>query len=162
VRIGSATDPPPPPAARTGPAGHRRRVADVELLADCPRDQLDRTESLTTTAQVCRGRTLWRPGRSDRQFLVVVDGEATVTVDGVDVATLGSGCGLGPVVVVRPEGRREATVIAATPMTLLVLHRGELHTLIRDAPVVARRVQRATTSLLTQPLPRTTRKGPDS
>lgn len=149
MRTGSATDP-PPPAARTAPTGHRRPVADLELLADCPCDQLDRTESLTTTVHVGPGRTLWRPGRSDRQFLVVVDGEATVTVDGVDVATLGSGCGFGPVMVVTPEGRREATVVAATPMTLLVLHRGELRTFMRDAPVVARRVQRATASRLTR------------
>jgi CRP-like cAMP-binding protein len=161
VRTGFATDP-PPPAARTGPTDHRRRVIDLELFADCPRDELDRIESLTTTVHVRPGRTLWRPGRSDRQFLVVVDGEATVTVDGVDVATLGSGCGFGPVVVVTPQGRREATVVAATAMTLLVLHRGELHTLIREAPVVARHVQRATTSRLTRPLLRTTRKEPDS
>jgi len=159
VRTGFATDP-PLPAARTGPTGHRRRVSDLELLADCPRDQLDRTESLTATVHVCPGRTLWRPGRSDRQFLVVIDGEATVTVDGVDVATLGSGCGFGPVVVVTPDGRREATVVAATPMTLLVLHRGQLHTLIREAPVVARRVQRATTSRITQATNQDHKEGP--
>jgi CRP-like cAMP-binding protein len=113
---------------------------DIACFADCI-EQLQRIESFATTVHVGPGRTLWRPGRSQRQFLVIVDGEAIVTVDGFDVATLGPGCGFGEVTVLTHLGRREATVIATTPMTLLVLRRGEFHALLRYAPVVVRRVQ---------------------
>jgi CRP-like cAMP-binding protein len=115
-------------------------IEDIACFADCI-EQLQRIESFATTVDVGRGRTLWRPGRSQRQFLVIVDGEATVTVDGIDVATLGPGCGFGEVSVLTPRGRRDATVTATTPMTLLVLHRGEFQTLLQYAPVVVRRVQ---------------------
>jgi CRP-like cAMP-binding protein len=132
----------------------RRRQPCLEVLADRTCDELDRIESLTTTVHVVPGRTLWRPGRSDRQFLVIAAGEATVTVDGVDVASLGPGCGFGAVALLTPRGRRPATVTAATPMTLLVLHRGELAALVQDVPVVARRVQRESTRRLALARPR--------
>jgi CRP-like cAMP-binding protein len=125
-------------------------LAEVGFLADCTPDQRDRIASLSTTLNVLAGRRLCRAGDSNRQFLVIVKGVATVTVDGADVATLGPGCGFGTVAVLTPDGWRGGSVTAATPMTLLVLNRGEFDTLAKDLPVVTRRVQDETASRLSQ------------
>jgi CRP-like cAMP-binding protein len=131
-------------------------LAEVAFLADCTRQQRERIASLSTTLDVSAGRRLCRAGGSDRQFLVIVEGKATVTVDDAEVATLGPGCGFGALAVLMPEGRRGAAVTAATPMTLLVLHRGEFDTLAEDVPVIARRVQDETASRLSQATANTT------
>ncbi len=135
---------------------HLADMADVGFLADCSRQQRERIASLSATLDVSAGRRLCRAGGSDRQFLVIVAGEATVTVDDAEVATLGPGCGFGALAVLTPEGQRRATVTAATPMTLLVLHRGEFDTLAADVPVIARRVQDETASRLSQATANTT------
>jgi CRP-like cAMP-binding protein len=161
------------PVATTGPTrrdvsrsisnGQDRQLADLAeggFLAECTRQQRERIASLSVTLDVSAGRRLCRASGSDRQFLVIVEGEATVTVHGADVATLGPGCGFGAVAVLTPEGRRGAAVTAATPMTLLVLHSGEFGTLAKDVPGLARRVQHETACRLaqaannTQPAPR--------
>src|SRR5687768_16953953 len=94
---------PAPPATPTRQRGwrslwngrdrHRQELADVGFLANCTPQQRERIASLTTTLDVSAGRRLCRADGSDRQFLVIVEGEATVTVDGAHVATLGPGCG---------------------------------------------------------------------
>jgi len=139
---------------------HLQELAGVGFLADCTPQQRERIASLTTTLDVNAGRRLCRAGGSDRQFLVIVEGEATVTVDGAYVATLGPGCGFGAVAVLTPEGRRGAAVTAATPMTLLVLHRVEFHALAEDVPVVAGRVQHATAGRLAQATANTAQPAP--
>jgi CRP-like cAMP-binding protein len=125
-------------------------LPEVGFLADCNRQQRERIASLSVTLEVSAGRRLCRADSSDRQFLVIVEGEATVTVDGADVATFGPGCGFGAVAVITPEGRRGAAVTAAMPMTLLVLHPGEFDTLAKAVPLIARRVQDETASRLSQ------------
>lgn len=99
---------------------------------------------------VSAGRRLCRAGCSDRQFLFIVEGEATVTVDGADVGSLGPGCGFGAVAVLMPEGRRGAAVTAVTPLTVLALQAGEFDTLAKDVPSVVRRARRETAAHLTR------------
>jgi CRP-like cAMP-binding protein len=142
------------------PSATPANLAEVGFLADCSRQQRERIASLSATLDVGAGRRLCRSGGSDRQFLVIVEGEATVTVDGAEVATLGPGCGFGAVPALTPDGRRGAAVTAATPMTLLVLHRGEFETLVADVPVIARRVQYETASRLSQASANTTQPAP--
>jgi len=125
-------------------------LAEVAFLAYCTRQQRERIASLSTTLDVSAGRRLCRAGGSDRQFLVIVEGEATVTVTGADVATLGPGCGFGVVAVLTPDGRRGAAVTAATPVMLLALHPGEFDTLAKEVPSIVRRVQDETASRLSQ------------
>ena len=71
---------------------------------------------------------------------MIVEGEAVVKIDGVDVGTMGPGCGFAEIALLAPEGRRTATVTAATPMTLVVFDRGEFASLLETAPITARRV----------------------
>jgi CRP/FNR family transcriptional regulator, cyclic AMP receptor protein len=120
--------------------GDARVLGDLALFAGCSPEQLHRIASLTTITDVSPGRTLCRQGAPGREFFAVVDGEATVTIDGTDVGTMGSGCGFGEIALLTPEGRRTATVTAATAMTLVVLNRVQFAQLFDVAPVVARRI----------------------
>ena len=143
--------------------GQDRQLADlaeVGFLAECTRQQRERIASLSVTLEVSAGRRLCHASGSDRQFLAIVKGEATVTFDCADVATLGPVCGFGTVAVLTLEGRRAAAVTAATPMTLLVLHPGEFDTLARDVPGLARRVQHETACRLAHATANNTQQAP--
>ena len=120
--------------------GDTRVLRDLALFAGCSEEQLRRIASVTIVTRVSPGRTLCRQGAPGREFFVVVEGEATVTIDGTDVGTMGPGCGFGEIALLTPEGRRTATVTAATAMTLVVLNRVEFAALFDVAPVVARRI----------------------
>ena len=115
-------------------------LGDLELLAGCSPDQLGSIASFVAITGSSPGDTLCRQGSVGREFFVIAEGEAVVEIDGVEVGTLGPGCGFAEIALLTPEGRRTATVTAATPMTLLVLDRVEFASLLETAPVIARRV----------------------
>lgn len=120
--------------------GQVRVLGELGLFEGCGPDQLGALASFLSITEHAAGDTLCRQGTIGREFFVVVEGEAVVTIDGIEVGTMGPGCGFAEVALVAPEGRRTATVTAATPMTLLVLDRVEFAELLDTAPVVARRV----------------------
>jgi CRP-like cAMP-binding protein len=128
--------------------GDTRVLRDLALFAGCSEEQLRRIASVTIVTRVSPGRTLCRQGAPGREFFVVVEGEATVTIDGIDVGTMGPGCGFGEIALLTREGRRTATVTAATAMTLVVLNRVEFAALFDVAPVVARRILQDSASRL--------------
>lgn len=128
--------------------GKTRVLGDLALFAGCSPGQLRRIASLTTIIDASPGRTLCRQGAPGREFFVVVEGEATVTIDGTDAGTMGPGCGFGEIALLTPKGRRTATVTAATAMTLVVLSRGEFAALFDAAPSVARRILQDSTARL--------------
>jgi CRP-like cAMP-binding protein len=116
--------------------------------------QQRRLASLATTVSVPAGRVLCRNGGSDRQFIIIVEGEATVSADGANPVRLGPGCGFGALRLPTADGPRGADVAAATHATLLVLHRGEFRTLVEDLPSVVWRVHQATAERLAGEVPR--------
>ena len=120
----------------------------VRTLTGCSFREERRLASLATTVDVRAGHVLCRNGGSDGQYIIIVEGEAMVSVDGENVASLGPGCGFGTLRLPTAEGPRNADVTAATEATLLVLHRGEFRTLVEDVPSVAWRVQQATAERL--------------
>src|SRR6478609_5600309 len=127
----------------------------VQTLTGGTRWQQRRLESLATPVYVRAGHVLCHNGGSDRQFIIIVEGEATVSLDGANVARLGPGCGFGTLRLLTPDGPRRADVAAATDATLLVLHRGEVQTLVEDVPSIAWRVQQATAERLAGAMSRT-------
>ena len=129
--------------------GRPRFDSDLLRFSECSTQQLRRIRSLSTRADVSPGRTLCAHGKPGHEFFVIVDGEATVTIDGTDVATLGPGCGFGEVRVAHWEGRPGPRPSpAATAMNLLVFNRVEFATLLEIIPIVARGVLQASTSRL--------------
>ena len=116
-----------------------RGLAEVELFTE--RDlQLRGVAGLCCLIKVAAGRVLCRQGEKGDEFFVVVNGSAIVTIDGAAVGTLGRGCGFGEIALLSPKGRRTATVVATTPMTLFEFKRHEFARFMETAPMAARRV----------------------
>jgi len=128
--------------------GQVRVLGELGLFDGCSPDQLGSLASFVSITEYALGDTLCRQGTVGREFFVIVEGEAAVTIDGVEVGTMGSGCGFAEIALLAREGRRTATVTAATPMTMLVLDRVEFAQLLDIAPVVARRVLQDSASSL--------------
>ena len=74
-----------------------------------------------------------RPGQPGNEFYLIVDGSARVEVSSRKRARLGPGAFFGEMSLL-DGGARSATVLAETPMRLLVIKRRDFTTLLREAP----------------------------
>jgi CRP/FNR family transcriptional regulator, cyclic AMP receptor protein len=122
-------------------------LSQVELFRGCPKRELAVIAGLTTPAEVRDGTVLCRQGEAGREAFVIIDGEASVTIDAVEVARLGPGTFCCEMALLE-NGARSATVIASSPMTLLALSASEFDRLVRDAPTVTHRMLVALSSRL--------------
>ena len=118
---------------------HTNDHATLELFKGCTKSERARVEALTTDIHIREGRVLCRQGEIGREAFVIIDGEASVEVDGVKVATLRRNDVFGEMALL-DGGPRVATVTAITPMEVLVLNRQEFSSVLRAAPDVATRL----------------------
>ena len=109
----------------------------VGLFRGCSDKELERIDSLGCRNEVDAGTVLCRQGRIGTQTFVVLRGEATVTIDGAEVARIVQGDFFGEMSVL-DGGPRVGTVTASTPMTVLVLTPQELGSLLENAQVARR------------------------
>ncbi len=114
-------------------------LADVVLFSGCSRKEIAQVASLATEVDIPEGKVLAREGQPGREFYVILDGKAAVSIDGSEVATLGPGDFFGEMALL-DQGPRVATVTATTPMEVAVLDPREFSTLIEEHPGVARKV----------------------
>src|SRR5688572_32010639 len=122
--------------------GNRRKteaIANVMLFSSCSRKELDAIATLASEVEVGAGAVLAREGETGREFYVILDGKARVSIDGKDVAMLGPGEFFGEMSLL-DQGPRVATVVAETPMELAVLDPREFTSLVEEHPGVARKV----------------------
>ena len=117
-------------------------LAEVGLFKSCTRSELKELAKISTETEVPTGQVLCREGGVGREFFVVVDGKASVTIAGDDVATIGPGGFFGEMALL-DGGPRVATVTAVTPMRVLVLSRPEFVDLLAHVPSASRRILEA-------------------
>ena len=122
-------------------------LAPVSLFGGCTRKEFQELASITTGVDIHAGQVVCREGQVGREFFVVVRGNATVTIAGDYVATIGPGGFFGEMALL-DGGRRGATVTAATDMRLLVMSRHEFVILLADVPTVSRRMLEVLSSRL--------------
>lgn len=114
-------------------------LSQVELFRGCPKGELNVIAGLTTPADVRDGTVLCRQGSPGREAFVIVAGEASVTIDGDEIARIGPGTFCGEMALLE-RGVRSADVTAVGPMTVLALSASEFDLLVRDAPTVTRKM----------------------
>src|SRR6266542_464242 len=114
-------------------------LAEVLLFSGCNRKEIDQIASLATEVDIPEGKVLAREGTPGREFYVILDGKAAVSIGGNEVAALGPGDFFGEMALL-DQGPRVATVIATTPMEVAVLDPREFSTLIEEQPGVARKI----------------------
>lgn len=122
-------------------------LAQVRLFGGCTRKELQELASITTGVDIHAGQVLCQEGHVGSEFFVVATGDATVTIDGDYVATIGPGEFFGEMALL-DGGRRGATVTATTDMHVLVMSRHEFVVLLADVPTVSRRMLEALSSRL--------------
>ena len=121
--------------ARRGPIDEHLR--DVPLFSACTDSELQRLSGLLTTVKIAAGEVVTREGSHGGEFMVIVEGSATVSVQGSDVATLGPGDFFGEVALL-DGGPRTATVTAATDLVAQVMSHREFDQMLHDVPGLAR------------------------
>jgi voltage-gated potassium channel len=89
---------------------------------------------------VSPGMKLTGEGASGYSFYVLRDGAATVTIDGIEVRTLGPGDFFGALALLG-DGRRTATVTTASASQVLVLFGTQFRQLQQEYPEIAARIE---------------------
>lgn len=113
-------------------------LAQVLLFSRCSPKELKHVAKLVDQVQLSAGATLMTAGSTGREAFVVVEGEASVAVDGVVISTVGPGAALGEMSLLDPTLTRSATVTATSDMQLLVIGPREFDALISEHPAVLR------------------------
>ncbi len=115
------------------------KLATIELFAELSKKERRDVSRLMTTITVKEGREIMTEGTPGREFVIVVDGTATVRRKGRILAQVGPGDFLGELAVIAGVPRT-ATVTADSPMTISVLNRREFSALLDEQPRLARKV----------------------
>jgi CRP-like cAMP-binding protein len=105
----------------------------IPLVATCTAAELARVDRLGAQLDVPEGRVLKREGGAGAECFVVLAGTADVRRAGETVGVIGPGSVIGEMALLTCTPR-SATVIALTPMRLLVLTASEFRQLAHVAP----------------------------
>lgn len=116
-----------------------KRIPLFALLSE--KDQR-KVAQLADEVDVAAGTHLVDEGKFAHEFFVIEDGDAEVVHDGKTVATLTSGDFFGEIALLAAE-RRNASVIAKTPMKLIVIFGPNFRSLEGELPEIHERVQEA-------------------
>lgn len=114
-------------------------LSKVLLFSGCDRKELGQIASLATEIDIPQGKVLAEEGTPGREFYVILEGKASVSIDGKQVATLGAGDFFGEMALL-DQGPRVATVTAEEEMEVAVLDPREFATLVEEHPGVARKI----------------------
>ncbi len=113
------------------------------IFADLSRPQLEGLVHTFEEEWFAEGQKVVRQGFTGTGFYVILEGQASVRVDGEERATLGRGDFFGEVSILLDEPPI-ADVVAATPVRALELPRDELEKMLKTMPDVTLRILQAT------------------
>ncbi len=114
-------------------------LANVPLFAACSKKDLQQVAKRAEDVKVEPGKVLVSEGSAGAEFFVIIDGEASVSRHGQEVATLGPGDFFGDLALL-DRAPRNATVTAKTPTELVVLGQREFSALIDEVPGFAHKL----------------------
>lgn len=120
-------------------ASYLDHLARIPLFSSFSKRDLQKIAKASDEVTVDAGRVLVEEGTTGREAFVIIDGQATVKRNGRKVATLGPGNHFGELALL-DGGPRSATVVADTPMTLLVLGQREFNGVLDEVPGLAHKL----------------------
>jgi len=118
------------------------RLEGLWLFSSLSREELERVARWTDELEVPAGRELAQEGSFAHEFFVIEDGSAAVLKDGERIAELGPGDFFGEIGLLETE-RRTASVVADTPLRVIVMFQREFKQMEREMPAVAERLRAA-------------------
>ncbi len=126
------------------------RLAAIDLFADLEPRHLDALAAVARESEAAPGEELATQGDFGHALYAIEEGTAEVTRDGETVRMLGPGDVFGEVAVIA-AGRRTATVVAATPMRLIVLFKRDIWALEKASPEASLRLRQLVADRLATP-----------
>lgn len=112
------------------------RLRKVPLFGACDEKQLEFIASRVDEVDVPAGKKLTEEGRSGGEFFIIMSGEAEVTRRGKALNQIGAGDHFGEIALL-DNGPRTATVVAKTPLHLLVLSPGQFADVLYQDSAIA-------------------------
>ena len=119
-----------------------REVQSIPLFAGLSKDDQKVVAQYADEVDVEAGTVLAQEGKLAYEFFAIKDGTADVTLRGEHAAALGPGDFFGEIGLLGGD-RRVATVVASTPMSLVVLTGSQLRAIDSRMPGVAERIRTA-------------------
>ncbi len=116
------------------------RLRAIPLFADLDRHAIESLSRCTDDVDVPEGKELVHEGDFGYEFFVIADGRAEVRHDGETLAELGPGDFFGELAL-SGNDRRNASVVAVTPLTAIVMTRSAYRQMRRDIPAVCERIE---------------------
>lgn len=114
-------------------------LRQVPLFAGCSKRELSEISTLADELSLPEGTTMIEEGRLGHEFFVLVEGEADVRRGGKKLTRLGSGSFFGEMALVSSRPRN-ASVKAATPVRVLVVHESAFRRLLHSSPGIQLKV----------------------
>jgi CRP/FNR family cyclic AMP-dependent transcriptional regulator len=114
-------------------------ISSLTLFADLGGPQLEAISHIFEETTFAPGQRILRQGITGSNFYVVVDGEASVKIDGEERANIGRGDFFGEMSLLLGSAPT-ADVTARTPLRCLVLAGPELHGFLDKYPTVMYRM----------------------
>jgi CRP-like cAMP-binding protein len=142
-RSGPTTLPPVPAETRTVVES----LAQLTLFADLTQPQLEAVAHTVGEELFAAGQRVLRQGMTGGGFFVILDGEARVSIDGEERATLGRGDFFGEVAALTGDAPT-ADVVATTLLRCLTVSGPELESFLLEHPRVMFRMLQAETRRL--------------
>ncbi len=118
------------------------RLKSIRVFEQLSDEQLRTIAPFADETSVPEGEQLVREGDFSYELIGIEEGTAKVTRGGEEVAELGPGDFFGEIALLE-EQRRTASVIARTPMRLVVMHRRDFQHMQEEMPRVAEQVRDA-------------------
>jgi CRP/FNR family transcriptional regulator, cyclic AMP receptor protein len=129
------------PAPGEGDEGmDTQRLKRLPLFEELDRKALERLAAWTDEVDVAPGKRLVEEGALPHEFFVIEQGTAEVLHAGTVVAELGPGDFFGELALLE-EQRRTATVVATTPLHVVVMFVREFEQMEREMPELAERIR---------------------
>jgi CRP-like cAMP-binding protein len=121
---------------------NQARLKDVPFFSTLKKKELEVVATQADELDVPAGKVLAKQGDLGHEFFVIEEGTADVSRDGEHINDLGPGDFFGEIALLEEE-RRNATVTATTPMTLIVMTRSSFRRLDSAMPHVHKVIQEA-------------------
>ena len=114
-------------------------LAGIRLFSSCSTRDLQKIARSSDEIEVDAGRELTVEGQTGHEAFVIVEGTASVVIADKHVVELGPGKHFGELALL-DGGPRTATVVALTPMTLLVINQRAFLSLLDEVPGLSRKI----------------------
>ena len=117
-----------------------KQLQRIELFSRLSKGELKRLAQWTDEVTVDEGYALAKEGEFAHEFFVIEEGTAEVIQDGNRLTELAPGAFFGEIGLLETE-RRTASVIATSPMRLIVMFQSQFRQMEDEMPTVADRIR---------------------